>query len=123
LRYGYPGKLGKIPDILTNSTHSLVNIGYALTVFNADVTGKSFLSGIDLLHPALEEGGFPGLTGSVENPIELVPDIAVKLGAHEAFLRGQHVVIFRVTGAGGIKETSCTHSIVSIEEEWKNRKP
>jgi hypothetical protein len=59
----------------------------------------------------------------MENPIELVPDITVKLGAHKTFLRGQHIVIFRVTGAGGIKETPCTHSTLSIEEKKKNRKP
>jgi hypothetical protein len=40
----------------------------------------------------------------VEDPVELVPDIPVELGPHEAFLRGQHIVIPGVTGAGGVKK-------------------
>jgi hypothetical protein len=41
----------------------------------------------------------------VEYPVQLVPDIPVKLCAHEAVRRGEHIVVFRVTGAGGVKKT------------------
>jgi hypothetical protein len=40
----------------------------------------------------------------VENPVELVPDIPVKLGAHKAVRRRKHIVVFRVTGPGGVKK-------------------
>jgi hypothetical protein len=42
----------------------------------------------------------------MEYPIELIPDIPVKLGAHQTLLRGQHIVVFRVAGPGGIKESN-----------------
>jgi hypothetical protein len=52
----------------------------------------------------LEKGGLSGLSGSVEYPIELILYIAVQLGAHQPFLGGEHIMIFRVTGPGGIKK-------------------
>jgi hypothetical protein len=40
----------------------------------------------------------------MEDPVKLVPDIAVKLGALYTLLRRQHIVVVGVAGAGGVKK-------------------
>jgi hypothetical protein len=47
----------------------------------------------------------------MEYPIELVSNVPLKLGAYQAFFRGKHVMIIRITGAGGIEKPdfSFTH--------------
>jgi hypothetical protein len=52
----------------------------------------------------LQKGGLAGLPGGVEYPIELVTDIPVQLGANQPLFRREHIVIYRVTGAGGVKK-------------------
>jgi hypothetical protein len=44
----------------------------------------------------------------VEYPIEFIRYIAVQLGAHQPLLRGKHIVVLGVTGAGGIKKPPFT---------------
>jgi hypothetical protein len=56
----------------------------------------------------LEKRGLSGLSGGVEYPIEPIPDIPGQLGAHQPFFGGKHIMIFRVTGAGGIKKPDFT---------------
>jgi hypothetical protein len=41
----------------------------------------------------------------MEYPIEFVADIPVKLSAYKPFGRGEHIVIVRITGAGGIEKS------------------
>jgi hypothetical protein len=52
----------------------------------------------------LEEGGFSGLPRGVEYPIEFILYIPMQLSPDKPFLRGEHIMIFRVTGARGIKK-------------------
>jgi hypothetical protein len=53
----------------------------------------------------------------VEYPIKLISDIAVQLGADQTLFGGEHVMIVRVAGTGGIKKTDLTFShIMSIHE-------
>jgi hypothetical protein len=52
----------------------------------------------------------------MEHPVQFIPDIPVKLGSDQAILGGQHIVILRVTGPGGIKKTDgAFHRIVPSE--------
>jgi hypothetical protein len=56
----------------------------------------------------LQKGGLAGLPGGVESPIELITDIPLELGAYQSFLRGKHIVPFRVTRAGRVKKVRWT---------------
>jgi hypothetical protein len=40
----------------------------------------------------------------MEYPVKFIPYVAVQLGAHQPFFRGEHIMIFRVTGAGGVEK-------------------
>jgi hypothetical protein len=53
-----------------------------------------------------EKGGPPRLSLSVKHPIKFIIYVAVQLSADQPFLRGQHIVIFQITGAGGIKKSN-----------------
>jgi hypothetical protein len=44
----------------------------------------------------------------MEHPVEFVHYVAVQLGAYQPFRRGEHVMIFRVAGTGGIKKSDST---------------
>jgi hypothetical protein len=44
----------------------------------------------------------------MENPVQLIPDIPVQLGADQPFLRGEHIMIFRFTWPCGIKKSDST---------------
>jgi ABC-type polysaccharide transport system permease subunit len=69
------------------------------------------LGAVDLPHPALKESSLPGLAGGVENPVELVPNVPVQLGAHEPLCGGQHIMHIRPARAGGIEKPAfrCGH--------------
>jgi hypothetical protein len=113
-----PGHGGKIPYGLIYGQQGVLYAGNPLAAFHADVTGDGpgFIGpgwaatvatttvAIYLPHPALKERSLPRLPWGVEHPVQFVPDVAVKLRTHQPFLRGEHIVIVRVTGAGGIKK-------------------
>jgi hypothetical protein len=40
----------------------------------------------------------------MKHPIELVLNVAVYLGAHQTFIRRQHIVLIGTAGTGGIKK-------------------
>jgi hypothetical protein len=42
----------------------------------------------------------------MENPIQFVPNIPVELGSLEPLLGRQHIVVLRVTGAGGVEKSN-----------------
>jgi hypothetical protein len=105
-------KIGKISYGLVHSEHRSVHVNNSLAVFDAYIaSNRRGLPGIRsgpiyLPHPALEEGGLSRLSWSMEYPIKLVLYVAVQLGAHQPFLRGEHVMVVRVTGAGGIEKSN-----------------
>ncbi|GHV90297.1 hypothetical protein AGMMS50268_08000 [Spirochaetia bacterium] len=47
----------------------------------------------------------------MEYPIQFIPDIAVKLSAYQALLRGEHIMHIRTAWTGGIEKPdfSFTH--------------
>jgi hypothetical protein len=96
---------------VTNARHCPFGLGYALTALYADITGHRFASCVYLPHPALQESCLPGLAGGMKYPVEIVPDIAVELGAYQAFFRGEHIMVPGITGAGGIEKTHGAFSL------------
>jgi hypothetical protein len=44
----------------------------------------------------------------MEYPVEFIPDIPVKLRSYKPILRRQHIVIFWIAGAGGVKKANRT---------------
>jgi hypothetical protein len=60
----------------------------------------------------LDEGSFSGLTGGVKHPIELILNVTVYLGAHQALLWRQHIVLIGTAGTGGIKKAPFHISII-----------
>jgi hypothetical protein len=54
----------------------------------------------------LQKGSFPRLPGSVKHPVELVGNIAVKLGINKAICGGEHIVIPWIAGAGSVEKAN-----------------
>jgi hypothetical protein len=72
----------------TDTRHGFFRFRDALAALYGHIAGKGLVPGINFPHPALQKGSFPGLPGGMEYPIQLIPDIPVKLGAYQALLRG-----------------------------------
>jgi hypothetical protein len=94
-----------LPHGIADCRHGPFRLGYPLAGFHTDITGKSFITGIYLPHPALQEGGLSCLSRGVQHPVETVPNVPMQLSAHKTLVGGKHVVIIRVTGAGGVKKS------------------
>jgi hypothetical protein len=44
----------------------------------------------------------------MKNPIPFIPNVTVKLCPYKPFRRGEHIMIFRVTGAGCVEKTNAS---------------